>query len=280
MKFSVATVSECTSSCPENAIILLFKKRRIYLRSAEPVKFLSGLEVSGLPGLEYMTMGTLDDRQCFGVMINDDVQVPENFCEMEFRDAIKLFDQGGFAAASRAAQLLAWKNTHKFCNNCGTATKLSPVETAVVCVKCGAAHYPKICPAVIVSVLHEDKILLAHNRNFRPGLYSTIAGFVEAGESLEDCVRREVLEEVGINVRDIKYFDSQSWPFPNSLMLGFTAEHESGDIRPDGNEITEADWFTADELPEIPTAGSISRALIDDFISRNKSKSKTKAKAK
>ena len=278
MKFSIAKVSECISSCPENAIVLLFKKRRIYLRSTEPVKFLSGLEVSGLPGLEYMSMGTLDDRPCFGALINDDLKVPENFCEMEFRDAIKLFDPGCFAAASRAAQLLAWKNSHKFCNNCGTATKQSPVETALVCIKCGAAHYPKICPAVIVSILHEDKILLAHNRNFRPGLFSTIAGFVEAGESLEDCVRREVLEEVGVNVRDIKYFDSQSWPFPNSLMLGFTAEHESGEIRPDGTEITEADWFTADTLPEIPAPGSISRSLIDDFINRNKSKAKPASK--
>jgi NAD+ diphosphatase len=272
MKFTVAKLAECTSSCPEDAIVLLFKQRRIFLRSAEPVKFLSGLEVSGLEGLEYMNMGMLDKRQCFAAMIGEDMKVPENFCDMEFRDAIKLFDQGCFAAASRASQLLAWKTNHKFCSNCGTSTKQSPLETALVCIKCGAAHYPKICPAVIVAVLREDKILLAHNRNFRPGLYSTIAGFVEAGETLEDCIRREVLEEVGVNVRDIRYFSSQSWPFPNSLMLGFTAEYESGELHPDGDEITEADWFTSDKLPEIPAPGSISRSLIDDFVSKNKVK--------
>ena len=270
MKFTVAKISECTASCPEDAIVLLFKQRRIFLRSAEPVKFLSGLEVSGLEGLEFMNLGTLDNRQCFAAMINDDAKVPENFCDLEFREAIKLFDQGGFAAASRASQMLAWKVNHKFCGNCGTATKQSPLETALVCVKCGAAHYPKICPAIIVAVLREDKILLAHNRNFRPGLYSTIAGFVEPGESLEECIQREVLEEVGINVRDIRYFNSQSWPFPNSLMLGFTAEYESGELRPDEDEITEADWFTIDKLPEIPAPGSISRSLIDEFVKSNK----------
>ena len=125
--------------------------------------------------------------------------------------------------------------------------------------------FPRTSPAVIVLVEREGKALLAHARRFTEGLYSVLAGFVEPGETLEEAVAREIQEEVGIQVTDIRYFGSQPWPFPDSFMVGFTARYESGEIRVDGNEITQADWFSPNELPTIPDQVSIARRLIDWF---------------
>ena len=117
--------------------------------------------------------------------------------------------------------------------------------------------------------MKEDKILLAHNRNFTSGVYSLIAGFVESGETLEQAVAREILEETGIRVKNIRYYSSQPWPFPNSLMLGFIAEYDSGELNPDGLELESAGWYTVDDLPLLPEHGSIARKIIEDFKKNN-----------
>jgi ADP-ribose pyrophosphatase YjhB (NUDIX family) len=137
-----------------------------------------------------------------------------------------------------------------------------------VCPKCGHISYPRLSPAVIVAVTKGDRLLLGRNKNFVSGLYSVLAGFVEEGETLEECVKREIREETGIEVKNIKYFGSQSWPFPNSFMLAFTAEHESSEIQVDENEITDARWFSVEEIPNIPGKLSISRKLIDWFLEK------------
>ena len=129
--------------------------------------------------------------------------------------------------------------------------------------------FPRLSPAVITAVLKDDKILLSHYAAFRGNMHTIIAGFVEPGETLEECIKREILEEVGVRVRNIKYFGSQPWPFPNSLMIGFTAEYESGEISVDGTEISEAGWYGADNLPEIPPEVSIEREIIDWFVQNN-----------
>ena len=141
-------------------------------------------------------------------------------------------------------------------------------DLARYCQNCGNTVYPALSSAVIVAVEREARILLGHNVNFPAGRYSLLAGFVEPGETLEDAIRREILEEAGVTVKNIRYFGSQPWPFPNSMMLGFNAEWESGEPRPDGWELSDVRWFSADGLPDIPPPISISRQLIDDWLSR------------
>ena len=167
----------------------------------------------------------------------------------------------------RACHIARWIDESAFCGRCGTRNGFADDEFARHCPSCGKREYPRISPAVIVLVSDgADRILLARNAKFRNGVHSLLAGFVEAGENLEEAARREVLEEGGVAIRDIRYAASQPWPFPDSLMLGFTAIHSEGDIRPDLVEIMEAAWYSWDALPEIPNRGSVARALIDAWV--------------
>ena len=170
------------------------------------------------------------------------------------------------ALAGRAAQLLEWDRSHQFCGACATPTVREAHERARRCPACGHSAYPRISPAMMCLVTRGRDILLARNVNFPPGRYSALAGFVEAGESIEETISREVREEVGIEVKHPKYFASQSWPFPHSLMIAFTAEYAGGELTPNGHEIAEAEWFNAGHLPQLPPRVSIARALIDDTL--------------
>lgn len=177
-------------------------------------------------------------------------------------------EEAAFRAAGRAVQVVEWDRAHRFCGTCGTPTTPAAGEMARVCPACGAAHYPRISPAVIVRVERGDRILLARGPGWPPGRFSVLAGFVEPGESLEETVAREVREEVGIEVEEVRYFASQPWPFPHSLMVGFTARHAGGEIRPQPGEIEEARWFGLDDLPLVSPPLSISRWLIDDWVAK------------
>lgn len=172
-----------------------------------------------------------------------------------------------FWVAGRANQLVAWEMSHHFCGRCGGPTRDKTDERAKTCPGCGLVNYPRLSPAVIMAVLKDDCILLARNNRFRAPMFSVLAGFVEPGETLEECVEREIREEVGITVKHIRYFGSQPWPFPDSLMIGFVAEYADGEIAVDGNEIAEAAWFSRNDLPPIPPSISIARRLIDWFVS-------------
>lgn len=160
--------------------------------------------------------------------------------------------------------------TNRFCGKCGGAMRhhAKAEENAYVCEKCGYLAYPKISPAIIVLVTKGDKILLQRNSHYGLKNWTLVAGFVDPGENFEDAVRREVQEEASIKVKNIRYFGSQSWPFPSTIMVGFTAEYESGELTPDGEEVTASGWFAKDALPEIPLPGSIARALIDAWKRR------------
>ena len=171
-----------------------------------------------------------------------------------------------FWVAGRAIQIVNWNNDHKYCGRCGTLTKVLEGERAKKCSKCGLINYPRISPAIIVAVVKEGKLLLAHNNQSPKELYSVVAGFVEPGETFEECVLREVREETGVAVKNIKYFGNQPWPFPNSLMIGFTAEYDGGEIQVDGKEIGHADWYSPSEMPLTPDSISIAKKLIDWFI--------------
>lgn len=170
--------------------------------------------------------------------------------------------------AGRGAMLVEWLRSHRFCGRCGAPTSRHErsSERALVCRSCDASWYPRLAPAVIALITHADRVLLARHRGLPPGLYSTLAGFVEPGESLEEALAREIREEVGIDIRDIRYFGSQSWPFPHSLMVAFTAEAVSDTIVVDTNELEHADWYRADAMPRVAPRISIARALIDHFV--------------
>jgi NAD+ diphosphatase len=170
--------------------------------------------------------------------------------------------------AGLGSQMIYWDRAHRFCGRCGGRTEDKIDERAKICPDCGLLNYPRLSPAVIVAVVRDDRILLARNQRFKRSFYSVLAGFVEPGETLEQCVGREVLEEAGIRVENIRYFGSQPWPFPDSLMIGFTADYAGGRIRTDGEEIADAGWFAAGRLPAIPPRLSIARQLIDWFVDR------------
>ena len=170
----------------------------------------------------------------------------------------------------RAFHIAQWRLESLFCGSCGGKNTDAPGELARLCPVCGRKEFPRITPAVITVIVNDEgKILLAHNKKFTSGSYSLIAGFVEAGETLENAVARETREEVDIEIGDIRYIVSQPWPFPNSLMLGFYARYVGGTIKPDGDEIEDARWFSKDDLPSLPGPGSVSRYLIERWIAGN-----------
>jgi NAD+ diphosphatase len=175
-------------------------------------------------------------------------------------------DEATFALAGRAIQIVNFAETHRFCGRCGQPTLKDPIERSVRCSACDLSFYPRIAPAIIVLVRRGDEALLARSARFASGFYSTLAGFVEPGESLEQTLAREVFEEVGVRVDQVRYFGSQPWPFPHSLMVGFMARHAGGDIKVDGVEITDARWFSATALPPVPPKLSIARQLIDAWV--------------
>lgn len=189
-----------------------------------------------------------------------------NFKFYKLRLLISLMDNAFFNLAAKAFHLITWSSTYKYCSKCGTLVEDKEDEIAKICPKCGFITYPRISPAIITAVIKDNKLLLAHNTNFPKDMYSVIAGFIEPGETFEDCVRREVFEEIGINVKNIKYFGSQPWPFPDSLMVAFTCEYDSGAVKVDGIEIDDACFYSVEEFPNLPLGGSIARRLIDWFV--------------
>ena len=215
-------------------------------------------------------LGVLDGRSVLTAEVPHDYVAPEGHTFVGVRDLFETIDPAIYSLAGRAVQIVDWDRTHRFCGRCGTATVRLTIGWASRCPACGLTNFPRLSPAVITLVERDGKALLARNAKFTTGFYSVLAGFVEPGESLEDAVEREILEEVGIEVRDIRYFGSQPWPFPHSLMIGFTAKWASGEIVRQESEIADAGWFSPDEFPPIPGPISISRALIDDFVRRTR----------
>ena len=179
------------------------------------------------------------------------------------RALFSLAGSGAFLLAARATHLLDWQKNHRYCGRCGTPTRMKPDEYAMRCPSCGLLVYPRISPAIMVLILRGDDFLLARSPHFKPGVFSALAGFVEAGETLEQCAAREVREEVGVEITNLRYFKSQPWPFPDSLMIAFFADYVSGTITPDPSEIEEAGWFPRHALPLLPDPVSIARQLID-----------------
>ncbi len=223
---------------------------------------------SGVPPAGALFVGVLDSRPCWAVDLSD-AEAEEGSSSVDLRGLWSEVDESTWTAAGRAVQLVEWDRTHRYCGRCGTLTEEVSGLRAKRCPRCGLEAFPRLSPAVICLVERGDgAALLARGPQFAAGMYSCLAGFVEPGETLEQAVAREVREEVSVEVTAIRYFDSQPWPFPHSLMIGFTAQWLSGDIEIDGIEITEADWFTVGDLPGLPSSISIARRLIDAWTER------------
>ena len=214
-------------------------------------------------------LGDLDGEPCFARAV-DDGGPPPGATPVPLRGLFGGLSDEEFGVAGRALGLVAWDRDHRFCGRCAAATVRSATERVRTCAACGHAAYPRLSPAVIVLVERDGRCLLARNARTRMPFFSTLAGFVEVGETLEDCVHRGIGEEAGIAVTDVRYFGSQPWPFTGSLMVGFTARWAGGEIVEDPTEIAEAGWFAPDALPVVPPPLSIARALIDDFVRRHR----------
>lgn len=237
------------------------------------------LRVLGLDPAAALYLGRLEGEDCFALPL-EEAPPPRDggpaatwpgggaggFRVEGLRRLWGAFDEELFFVAGRAAQVALWAQTHRFCGRCGAATERDSRERCARCPRCGLSSYPRISPAIIVLVRRGEQALLARSPRLPAGTYSTLAGFVEVGESLEETLVREVREEVGVEVCRPRYFGSQPWPFPHSLMVGFTAEYAGGEIRVDGEEILDARWFHPQDLPRIPPPLSIARRLIDGWL--------------
>ena len=249
----------------------VFRRAELLVREHPTPALAEPTALRGLP-LErdrMLPVGLWQDAYWRTTWVDAEAAAPEGHAFRGLRSLFGRFDDALVAIAGRAFQIADWARTHRFCGACGQPMRHVPGERAMQCA-CGHTAYPRVAPAMMALVKRGDAILLARNIAVPPGgRMSALAGFVEPGEGVEDTVRREVREEVGLEVDDLRYFGSQSWPFPHSLMIAFTAEYAGGEIRCDPNEIAEARWYgPSDPLPELSPAFSISRALIEANLPR------------
>jgi NAD+ diphosphatase len=253
---------------PEDALWFLFQGQELLTKKQDDryliprSRDMQALDPRPEP-LHYL--GSLDGQPCYAGEMPATILPPAQFALKGIRSLFEHLDAPLIGVAGLANQLVLWDRNHRFCGRCGLETEDKAGERAKVCPGCGLINYPRLSPAMIVAVVREDRLLLAHSQRFPGKFYSVLAGFVEPGETLEECIRREIGEEVGIEVKNIRYFGSQPWPFPDSLMIAFTAEYAKGEIIADPAEIADAGWFSADNLPPIPPKISIARQLIDWF---------------
>jgi NAD+ diphosphatase len=214
--------------------------------------------------------GPRGNEYCYCGELPEDFEPPPGMVFEQLRPLYSMLEESDFWLAGRAIQIVSWDRDHRYCGRCGNRTIDQTLDRSKVCPNCGQTQYPRLAPAVIVRIQRQigskREILLARSQRFRGAMFSVLAGFVEPGETLEDCVEREIAEETGIRVKDIAYFGSQPWPFPHSLMIAFTAEYESGELTIDRSELAEAGWFTAKSLPSTPPPPSIANRLITTWL--------------
>jgi NAD+ diphosphatase len=252
------------------ALAFAFTGGRLLVRPGLEVPAFGALEGAARPAAGPFLLGDLDGTPCYAVALEEG-ETPDGLTTVSLRELFARVEEGPMVSmAARASQTVDWWFGHAFCGRCGGQTDAHPTEMARACAACGSLHFPRISPAVITLVHRgRDEVLLAEDRRFRAGFYALLAGFVEAGETLEQAVAREVREEVGLEVEDLRYFGSQSWPFPSQLMVGFYASYRSGEIRVQETELRSARWFTLDELPgpgDRPAGFSIAGRLIQRYL--------------
>jgi len=262
----------CSPANPPDRVLAFYHNRLLIKKTPNGVALPQYREVASmdLPVGTRLYLGKCDNAAYSGWAFQEIPVLPGDLELAGLRNLFGRMEDTDFQIAGYAMQLLNWAADNRCCGRCGSPMAFEDGERALRCTACRHTLYPRISPAVIVAITRGNRLLLARSGRF-PGqrMFSVIAGYVEPGETLEACVQREIQEEVGLSVVNIRYFGSQAWPFSGSLMVGFTAEHAGGEIRVDGKEILEADWFTPDRLPEIPGKISIARQLIDWFVAHH-----------
>jgi NAD+ diphosphatase len=285
------TAGVAPASAAEQAVWFVFKADRLLVELGPPSPHPSGdLRVPSRPSwarlpllknnnwlwfepARTLYLGRLAGLDCWAAEAPREADAPPPGMAWEgLRTLFSVLEDAHFALAGRAIQLLDWDRNHRHCGRCGAATEAKSEERSRVCPACGLGAYPRISPAVMALVRREGEILLGRSPHFPPGMYSALAGFAEPGETLEQCLAREVEEEVGVQVSRIRYFASQPWPFPNSLMIAFVCDWVSGEIRPQAGEIEDAKWFDVLQLPKLPSKISIARRLIDSVVDEMQAK--------
>lgn len=252
----------------------IFSGYRLLVRAKESmteVPLTESPEKLGIMAVCRIHAGIIGNVSCYAAETDFTGEVPAGFVFVELRSLFGRLEDAFYQAALTAIHLVEWERNCLWCSKCRGELKACADVRSKKCEQCGRLEFPRVSPAIIVAIERENTLLLARSARFPLPFFSVLAGFVEPGENLEAAVRREVMEESGISVKNVRYFGSQPWPFPDSLMIGFTAEYESGEIRTDGQEIVEAGWFRADNLPQIPGKLSIARQLIDWFVAKQKS---------
>lgn len=214
-------------------------------------------------------LGRLDGLDTWAAELPPALEPPAGMVWLGLRALFGQLDERLFTVAGRAAQLVAWDRDHQFCGRCGSRTAPVAGERARRCPECGLTAFPRLSPAIIVLIERGDRVLLARGHGMPAGRHGIVAGFVEPGESLEEAVRREVWEEVGLDIDDVRYFGSQAWPFPHAIMIGFTAKHAAGEIELRDGELAAAGWFALNALPKVPSKMSIARRLLDAWAARH-----------
>ena len=269
----------------EEQYYFIFYQRRLFLinNKVPLVKDLISLNIHDSDVKNSIYIGQFYSKDCFAVELDEEFDCEQYIKANDDSQFIELYfvfdiDEETYLVAGRAIQIIDWENTHQYCGRCGAKTVTSDIEMAKVCPECGFTSFTRICPAIITSIIKKDeseldqegrpinKVLMARHSYHTAPRYALIAGFLEAGESVEEAVQREVMEEVGIEVKDIEYFGSQSWPFPNSLMIGCICKYKSGEIKVDENEILKAKWFKKEDIERPASEISIFSKLLKNFI--------------
>jgi NAD+ diphosphatase len=263
---------EPLSSIDTSSVWLVFIGENLLLfqeNNQEPLKLLNAENIKEFSFLRQHYLGNQKNIHYYAAEINADTLVSPNFVPTPLRAVFPHLGENLLGIASTAKQILYWDRMNQFCSFCANPLVSSNKERFKHCVSCNRMIYPQISPVAIVLITRGKELLLARSPHFLPGMYSALAGFLEAGETVEHAIHREVYEEVRLKVKNFQYYTSQSWPFPHSLMLGFYAEYDSGEILPDPTEIEDAKWFTIDNLPQLPSQGSIGRRLIENYIKKS-----------
>lgn len=257
-----------------SAYCFLFKGNRLLVAGHNgilSIPLLHNLEKLNIESSGLLYLGSINNRPCYAAGLTNTEGLSQECEFVPLRELYSALSESLWQTAGLALHLSDWNKNSRHCSRCGSALVMKQDERAKICPACNRISYPRINPCVIAAVVKYDKILLARSSRFpNINLYSVLAGYVEPGETLRECVRREVNEETGIAIKNIQYFGSQAWPFSSSLMVGFTAEYAGGEIRIDEHEIVDAGWYAADDLPEVPRWGSIAGQLIKHFVEKTR----------
>ncbi len=250
---------------PDDACLVFVRDGGVCVRNGSAPTIFEGVCPEGLKR-DAQYLGHRGPVACYAVEVPGDLPLPDGLAHSGVRELAGLIPDEELAVAGLAVQIIDYDRNTRFCGRCGTPTEPARTERARVCPSCHRIVYPRLSPAIIVLVRKNDAILMVRGVRAPPGRYSLVAGFVESGETIEDAVRREVREEAGIAIKNVRYRASEPWPFPDSLMIGFVAEYDGGEIVPDGVEVESAVWVDRDHLPALPPRLSLTRALIDDWV--------------